>query len=132
MAVPGATFGVSCHRPIWMLRRRSCRQLGHLYVGRLKGVGAVWQLTAVDMATRTAVCQLIVGDKTATVAAAFLDRLKESLRMHGITLDGILTLSVRSAGRSSNDETPHRFPAGARTGAPGRQGSGVRLARALR
>ena len=24
------------------------------YVGRLKGVGAVWQLTAVDVATRTA------------------------------------------------------------------------------
>ena len=61
------------------------------YVGRLKGVGAVWQLTAVDVATRIAVVQLIVGDKTATVAARFLDHLKKALRKHGITLDGVLT-----------------------------------------
>jgi transposase InsO family protein len=65
--------------------------LDTFYVGRLKGVGAVWQLTAVDVATRTAVCQLIVGDKTATVAAAFLDHLKKALRKHGITLNGVLT-----------------------------------------
>ena len=65
--------------------------LDTFYVGRLKGVGAVWQLTAVDVATRTAVCQLIVGDKTATVAAAFLDHLKKALRKHGIALEGILT-----------------------------------------
>lgn len=65
--------------------------LDTFYVGRLKGLGAVWQLTAVDVATRTAVCQLIVGDKTATVAAAFLDHLKKALRKHGITLSGVLT-----------------------------------------
>jgi len=65
--------------------------LDTFYVGRLKGVGAVWQLTAVDVATRTAVCQLIVGDKTATLAAAFLDHLKKALRKHGITLNGVLT-----------------------------------------
>lgn len=65
--------------------------LDTFYVGRLKGIGAVWQLTAVDVATRTAVCQLIVGDKTATVAARFLDHLKKALRKHGIRLDGVLT-----------------------------------------
>lgn len=65
--------------------------LDTFYVGRLKGVGAVWQLTAVDVATRTAVCQLIVGDKTAAVAARFLDHLKKALRKHGIALDGVLT-----------------------------------------
>ena len=65
--------------------------LDTFYVGRLKGVGAVWQLTAVDVATRTAVCQLIVGDKTAAVAARFLDHLKKALRKHGIKLEGILT-----------------------------------------
>jgi hypothetical protein len=32
--------------------------LDTFYVGRLKGVGAVWQLTAVDVATRKAVVQL--------------------------------------------------------------------------
>ena len=35
--------------------------------------------------------QLIVGDKTATVAAAFLHQLKKALRKHGITLAGVLT-----------------------------------------
>lgn len=65
--------------------------LDTFYVGRLKGIGAVWQLTAVDVATRTAVCQLIVGDKTAAVAARFLDHLKKALRKHGIPLAGVLT-----------------------------------------
>lgn len=65
--------------------------LDTFYVGRLKGVGAVWQLTAVDVATRIAVAQLVVGDKTATVAAGFLDHLRTALRRHGITLAGVLT-----------------------------------------
>jgi transposase InsO family protein len=43
------------------------------------------------VATRTAVCQLIVGDKTAAVAARFLDPLKKALRKQGITLAGVLT-----------------------------------------
>lgn len=60
--------------------------LDAFYVGKLKGVGAVWQLTAVDIATRIAVVQLVVGDKTATVAALLLDHLKKALRKHGITL----------------------------------------------
>jgi transposase InsO family protein len=65
--------------------------LDTFYVGRLKGIGAVWQLTAVDVATRTAVVDLIVGDKTAAVAARFLDHLAKTLRKHGITLAGVLT-----------------------------------------
>lgn len=60
--------------------------LDTFYVGRLKGIGAVWQLTAVNVATRTAVCQLIVGDKTDAIAASFLDRLTKALRKHGIRL----------------------------------------------
>ncbi len=65
--------------------------LDTFYVGRLKGVGAVWQLSAVDVATRTAVVKLFVGDKTAAVAAGCLDHLKKALRKHGITLAGILS-----------------------------------------
>jgi transposase InsO family protein len=65
--------------------------LDTFYVGRLKGVGAVWQLTAVDVATRFAVVQLVVGDKTATVAARFLDHLTTALRKNGITLAGVLS-----------------------------------------
>lgn len=48
--------------------------LDSFYVGKLKGVGSVWQLTAVDTATRWAICRLFVGDKTAQVAADFVDR----------------------------------------------------------
>lgn len=65
--------------------------LDAFYVGKLKGVGAVWQLTAVDIATRYAVVQLVVGEKTAAVAALLLDQLKKALRKHGITLEGVLT-----------------------------------------
>ena len=65
--------------------------LDTFYVGRLKGVGAVWQLTAVDVATRTAVVQLVVGDKTAQVAAGFLEHLQRALRRLGIALTGILS-----------------------------------------
>lgn len=65
--------------------------LDTFYVGRLKGVGAVWQMTAVDVATRTAVVQLVVGDKTAAVAAAFLQHLRGALRKLGIPLAGVLS-----------------------------------------
>lgn len=65
--------------------------LDAFYVGKLKGVGAVWQLTAVDIATRVAVVQLVVGDKTAAVTALLLGELKRSLRKHGISLEGVLT-----------------------------------------
>lgn len=65
--------------------------LDTFYVGRLKGIGAVWQLTAVDVATRIAVVQLVVGDKSAAVAARFLDHLKKALRKHGIALTGVLS-----------------------------------------
>lgn len=91
--------------------------LDTFYVGRLKGIGAVWQLTAVDVATRTAVVQLIVGDKTATVAAKFLDHLKKTLRKHGITLSGVLTDNgPEFVGRPFQDHTSelglvhHRIP----------------------
>jgi transposase InsO family protein len=46
--------------------------LDTFYVGRLKGVGAVWQLTAVDVATRIAVVQLVVGDKTGITLTGML------------------------------------------------------------
>jgi hypothetical protein len=56
-------------------------------VGRLEGVGAVWQLTVVDVATRAAVVRLIVGDETAAVAAGFLDHPEKALRKDGIILE---------------------------------------------
>lgn len=91
--------------------------LDTFYVGRLKGVGAVWQLTAVDVATRTAVVQLVVGHKTAAVTAAFLGHLRRALRRVGITMTGILTDNgPEFIGRAFTDQaqkmglTHHRIP----------------------
>jgi len=91
--------------------------LDTFYVGRLKGVGAVWQLTAVDVATRHAVVQIIVADKTAAVAAAFLTDLKRALRRVGVTMTGVLTDNgPEFVGRAFQDRaaamglTHHRIP----------------------
>lgn len=65
--------------------------LDTFYVGKLKGVGALWQLTAVDVATRWAVVALVVGDKGAAAAAAFIDQLRQALGRQGVRLQGVLT-----------------------------------------
>lgn len=65
--------------------------LDTFYVGKLKGVGTVWQLTAIDTATRWAICRLFVGDKTAQAAADFVDHVLERLAEIGVELTGILT-----------------------------------------
>ncbi|MBE1610032.1 DDE-type integrase/transposase/recombinase [Actinopolymorpha pittospori] len=65
--------------------------LDTFYVGKLKGVGAIWQLTAVDVATRWAVVALIVGDKNTQATKAFIDHLRTALRKVGVRLDGVLT-----------------------------------------
>lgn len=46
--------------------------LDTFYVGNLKGVGKVWQLSAVDGASSFAIARVIGGDKTAAVMARFL------------------------------------------------------------
>ncbi len=42
------------------------------YVGNLKGVGKVWQLSAVDGASSFGIARVVAGDKTAAVMARFL------------------------------------------------------------
>jgi transposase InsO family protein len=46
--------------------------LDTFYVGHLKGVGKVWQLSAVDGASSFGIARVIAGDKTAAVMARFL------------------------------------------------------------
>jgi hypothetical protein len=43
-----------------------------MYVGNLKGVGKLWQYSAVDGATSFAVARVFAGEKSAAVAARFL------------------------------------------------------------
>jgi transposase InsO family protein len=65
--------------------------LDSFYVGNLKGVGKIWQFTAVDTHTRWAVVDLAVGEHTAAAAAVFLDLAIGRLAQAGITTRGILT-----------------------------------------
>ena len=65
--------------------------LDSFYVGKLKGIGPVWQLTAVDTATRYAIGALVAGDKSARDAAGFVDHVAERLVGIGVELTGLLT-----------------------------------------
>ena len=47
------------------------------FIGRLKGVGKVWQITACDAASSYGLAMLFLGDPRAAVAAEFLDRVVE-------------------------------------------------------
>jgi transposase InsO family protein len=65
--------------------------LDTFYVGKLKGIGPVWQLTAVDTATRYAIGTLVAGDKSARDAAAFVDHVAERLAEIGAELTAVLS-----------------------------------------
>ena len=65
--------------------------LDTFYVGKLKGIGPVWQLTAVDTATRYAVAALVAGDKSARDTAAFVDHVAQRLTGIGAELTGVLS-----------------------------------------
>jgi len=54
--------------------------LDTFYVGKLKGIGPVWQLTAVDTATRYAIGALVAGDKSARDAAGFVDHVAANVQ----------------------------------------------------
>jgi transposase InsO family protein len=56
-----------------------------------EGIGPVWQLTAVDTATRYALGALVAGDKSARDAAGFVDHVAERLAGIGAELTGVLT-----------------------------------------
>jgi len=65
--------------------------LDSFYIGNLKGVGKVWQLTAVDTATRWAICHVFLGPSNTDIAKRFLDLVLRKLRRLGVTVSGVLT-----------------------------------------
>ena len=65
--------------------------LDSFFIGKLKGVGPVWQLTAVDTATRWAICEVFIGPSNTMITAAFLDRTIRKLRRLGVHVSGVLT-----------------------------------------
>ena len=65
--------------------------LDSFYIGNLKGVGKVYQLTAIDVFTRWAFVMIILGPVTGSDTARFVDRLLHHYRKHGITVRAVLT-----------------------------------------
>ena len=61
------------------------------YIGKLKGVGKVYQLSAIDVFTRFAFVWLVVGSPDAAVSVRFLERLLRHYRRHGITVRAVLS-----------------------------------------
>jgi transposase len=52
------------------------------YIGNLKGVGPVWQLTAVDTATRWAICHVFLGPSNTDIAKRFDAHLEKLEIVH--------------------------------------------------
>ncbi len=61
------------------------------FIGRLKGVGKVWQITACDAASSYGLAMLFLGDPRAAVAAAFLDRVVKHFAEAGWPVQRVLT-----------------------------------------
>jgi transposase InsO family protein len=96
--VSGATAGVLTERTTKRLRHVEAAQPGELvsldtfYVGKLKGVGKVWQITGCDVASSFAWAQLLIGEVTAAAVVAFLRRVvRPACRAAGWTLQRVLT-----------------------------------------
>lgn len=77
-----------CH---WAARPGDLVGLDAFYVGNLKGVGRVWQLTAVDTATRWAVVSLIVGNPNSLRAGRFLKHVIDRFAELGVHITRVLT-----------------------------------------
>ena len=61
------------------------------YIGNLKGVGKVYQLTAIDVFTRWAVVMIVLGPVNATHTMRFVDHVLRRYRRHGIRVRAVLT-----------------------------------------
>lgn len=77
-----------CH---WAARPGDLVALDSFYVGNLKGVGRVYQLTAIDTATRWAVVSIVLGVPNGQVTARFLTQVIGRLRRLGIGVRAVLS-----------------------------------------
>jgi transposase InsO family protein len=92
--------------------------LDSFYIGKLKGVGKVYQLTAIDVFTRWAFVMIVLGPVNATHSVAFLHRLLAHYRRHGVTVRAVLSdngpeyhASVFSAALAAKGLRHERIPA---------------------
>ena len=60
-------------------------------IGKLNGIRTVYQLTAIDTATRWAIVMILVGPVTAEHSIAFVDHVVRRMRRFGISVRAVLT-----------------------------------------
>ena len=77
-----------CH---WAARPGDLVALDSFYIGNLKGVGKVYQLTAIDTATRWAFVMILLGVPNGTVTARFVHQVIRRYRRLGVTVRTVLT-----------------------------------------
>ncbi|MGO9874124.1 MAG: DDE-type integrase/transposase/recombinase, partial [Acidimicrobiia bacterium] len=77
-----------CH---WSARPGDLVALDSFYIGNLKGVGKVYQLTAIDTATRWAFIMIVLGVPNGTITARFVHQLIGRYRRLGVTVRCVLT-----------------------------------------
>lgn len=77
-----------CH---WAGRPGELVALDSFYIGHLKGVGKVYQLTAVDTCTRWAIVKLIIGPVTTAHTIGFIDHVRRMMRRLRIGVHRVLT-----------------------------------------
>jgi transposase InsO family protein len=65
--------------------------LDSFYIGNLKGVGKLYQLTAIDTATRWAMIQIVLGPVTAEHTIRFIDQVRRRWRRLGWPVRTVLS-----------------------------------------
>lgn len=77
-----------CH---WAGRPGDLVAVDSFYIGNLKGVGKVYQLTAVDTCTRWAIIKVIIGPVTTADTIRFIDHVRKTMRRLGIPVRRVLS-----------------------------------------
>jgi transposase InsO family protein len=77
-----------CH---WAARPGDLVAVDSFYIGNLKGVGKVYQLTAIDTATRWAIIMIVLGVPNGNTAARFLHHVIGRYRRLGVTVRCVLS-----------------------------------------
>ena len=76
-----------CH---WAGKPGGLVAVDSFYIGNLKGVGKVYQLTAVDTFTRWAIVWLVAGPVTADISTRFFDRIWRTWSTLGFPIEAIV------------------------------------------
>jgi transposase InsO family protein len=100
-ATPETPWGF-CH---WAPRPGALVAVDSFYIGHLKGVGKVYQLTAVDTATRLAMMMIVLGPVTSAHSLAFAHHVRRGFRRLGFQITGMLSDGLAAMGIDH-----HRIP----------------------